>query len=388
MQFNLITHTNNPPDTRFMVTDRTKNWGHVPYEYLLSKYLITQQEYCNFLNEVAIQEDTHNLFSPLESFRNINDSNNQHNIFFENNKYNVKNGFENKPVVNIDFYSACRFCNWMHNECPINTIQDNYSTEDGAYNFLSRDLVVIQKNNEAKYWIPSDNEWYKAAYYDHKRISGKPAYWLYPNKSDSPPIPSTEKDYFSINTDNVFNGLSDVNYFDIYNTSYFDIVDMGGNVYEWISDIIDSKFRIVRGGSYNRSRENAASVYRRKLAPELKLNHVGFRICKISSTKTISIGLYNTYGDGWKNSTIDIYDNNHKKIISNEFLDFGYGPKCIDLSLPLGCDYVNIVYNSNNNKYSYENYIKIFDNTGLSGSCLFTTKEHEEIPSNINMAIN
>jgi hypothetical protein len=38
----------------------------------------------------------------------------------------------------------------------------------------------------AHWFIPTESEWYKAAYYDPKK-SGGAGYWLYPAKSDDVP---------------------------------------------------------------------------------------------------------------------------------------------------------------------------------------------------------
>ena len=58
-----------------------------------------------------------------------------------------------------------RFTNWLHNGQP-GGAQDAATTEDGAYTLLGAMSGIIAKNGGAKAWIPSESEWYKAAYYD------------------------------------------------------------------------------------------------------------------------------------------------------------------------------------------------------------------------------
>ena len=42
---------------------------------------------------------------------------------------------------------------------------------------------IIMKNPTAAVWIPSENEWYKAAYYDPTK--GGSNYWVYPMQIDT-----------------------------------------------------------------------------------------------------------------------------------------------------------------------------------------------------------
>ncbi len=58
----------------------------------------------------------------------------------------------------VSFFDAMRFTNWLHNG------QGSGDTESGAYTIGSGTDEVRSAN--AKYWIPSEDEWYKAAYYD------------------------------------------------------------------------------------------------------------------------------------------------------------------------------------------------------------------------------
>ena len=75
-------------------------------------------------------------------------------------------GSGNKPITFVSWFDAARFCNWLHNGQPSGA-QNAATTEDGAYTLNGATSgVAISKNATAKVWIPSENEWYKAAYYD------------------------------------------------------------------------------------------------------------------------------------------------------------------------------------------------------------------------------
>jgi formylglycine-generating enzyme required for sulfatase activity len=61
------------------------------------------------------------------------------------------------------------------------------STETGAYT-LSLNTGTITKNSGANVYLPSEDEWYKAAYYDPTPgAGGGDNYWLHATQSDTAP---------------------------------------------------------------------------------------------------------------------------------------------------------------------------------------------------------
>ena len=68
------------------------------------------------------------------------------------------------------------------------------TTEDGSYD-LSLSGNQIARLPGARYFIPTHDEWYKAAYYDPfgpgADGGGTPDYWLYPTQAGSEPTPAT-----------------------------------------------------------------------------------------------------------------------------------------------------------------------------------------------------
>lgn len=92
--------------------------------------------------------------------------------------YSVKTNYGNKPAYFLSWFNMARYCNWLHN---------NYgSLETGAYTLNNANSGIIQKNSGAKYWIPSENEWYKAAYY--KGNGTNKGYWKYATQSNTVPL--------------------------------------------------------------------------------------------------------------------------------------------------------------------------------------------------------
>ena len=72
--------------------------------------------------------------------------------------YATKPNMDNKPVNYVSFFDAMRFTNWLHNG------QGSGDTETGAYT-IGNGINEV-RSTDARFWIPSEDEWYKAAYHD------------------------------------------------------------------------------------------------------------------------------------------------------------------------------------------------------------------------------
>ena len=103
-------------------------------------------------------------------------------------KYSVISGRANHPVNYVTWYDAIRFANWLNNG------QGSGDTETGAYTLLDgrrharafQRHSSITRNAGATVFLPSENEWYKAAYYN----PGTSSYFQYPTSSNTAPTAS------------------------------------------------------------------------------------------------------------------------------------------------------------------------------------------------------
>lgn len=168
----------NPNDTSPL------GYGSVGYLYHIQKYEVTNNEYVNFLNSIASNIDTYNCY-------NTNMGSSARGGILRSGvsgsySYTAKNNMGNKPVNFINWFNAARFCNWLHNNMP-SGLQDINTTENGAY-YLNGTLSdeTITRIPEAKYALPTEDEWYKAAYY--KGGSNNAGYWNYPTQNDIAPV--------------------------------------------------------------------------------------------------------------------------------------------------------------------------------------------------------
>lgn len=155
--------------------------GSVAYEYQIGQFQVTICEYAEFLNAIA-KTDLYNLYKP--NLMNILISRSGQSGNFT---YTPINKLSNKPMVFVTYLDAIRYCNWLHNNKPSGP-QSNLTTERGAYvlDGLSSGFVIPIKTDVAKYWVPTRNEWYKAAYYKAGDINA--GYWNYATQSDELPL--------------------------------------------------------------------------------------------------------------------------------------------------------------------------------------------------------
>jgi formylglycine-generating enzyme required for sulfatase activity len=163
-------------------------YGGVNYVYEIGKYLVTNCEYVEFLNAVAVT-DTYMLYdNRMASGSPFGGAGITRSGISGSYSYSVKANMGNKPVVYVSWFNAARYCNWLHNNKPTGA-QTNSTTEDGAY-LLNGAITgnAVAKNSNAKYHIPTENEWYKAAYYSPiKGGIGNPGYYAYATQSDVAP---------------------------------------------------------------------------------------------------------------------------------------------------------------------------------------------------------
>jgi hypothetical protein len=166
----------------------------------------------------------------------------------------------NRPVNYVSFWSAARFANWLNNGQPTGP-QGPGTTEGGAYHDVGNQ-TLFGRNAGAKFFIPTENEWYKAAYHKNDGVTGN--YWDYPTASDYVPgntLPDPGKHanfYGKLGEDCVGNCsytigdpyyLTNVGEF-ANSPSPYGTFDQGGNVWEWNETKVSSSTRGLRGGSF------------------------------------------------------------------------------------------------------------------------------------------
>jgi formylglycine-generating enzyme required for sulfatase activity len=101
-------------------------------------------------------------------------------------------GSADHPITYVSWGDAARFTNWLHNGQPAGA-EGPGTTETGAYTLngatSSPALMAVTRNANAIWFIPTENEWYKAAYYQPAAQGGdSDSYWTYPMRTNSFPF--------------------------------------------------------------------------------------------------------------------------------------------------------------------------------------------------------
>jgi formylglycine-generating enzyme required for sulfatase activity len=117
-------------------------------------------------------------------------------------------------------------------------------------------IGISARKPDARYWVPSENEWYKAAYYDPSPEGPANDYWLYPWRSDSA---FTRAGNYYVSRFYTTNQIIFQPYYTYVSdvrdgaASYYGAVNQAGNVEEWTEGDVFSGGPHTRGGWWNKS---------------------------------------------------------------------------------------------------------------------------------------
>ena len=281
-------------------------YGAVAEEFRISKTETIVADYVTFLNAVVkyTTDSKGNKLGELEALYSAKDMGRDKQINaqilrsgdgFNGYIYTAAPGAENQPMANISWFSAARFANWMHNGQPTATgYTTDPGTETGAYTFNNPDGSknnFPSRNGGAKYWIPSEDEWYKAAYYEPPSTKSTRAsngrYWSYPTRSNEQPFVGTQADFLNSNTAN-FNSIVNTVKLNPAGSfaatpSPYGLFDMAGSLWEWTDQTLTNaqgktNSVIVRGGSWSLGFLNPLKDVRRDYSPDEVDDDTGFRL--------------------------------------------------------------------------------------------------------------
>jgi len=252
--------------------------GAVSYQFRIGKFEVNNHQYVGFLNAVAM-DDAHGLYDSnmtVTIHGGIVRSGSPGDY-----AYTVKPGMGHRPVVWVDFHDAARFCNWLHHGQPTGA-QDATTTEDGAYMLTPGGIAAntVTRNPGARFWLPSDDEWYKAAYHQPADAGGDFSnYWRYPTRNLEAPY--SEMPPGGANSANACcetgRTATDVGAY-VNAPSFYGTFDQAGNVQEWTEEIIYVTNRRVRGGSWVYNEFYSESGDFEFDTPDYPAEGIGFRV--------------------------------------------------------------------------------------------------------------
>jgi formylglycine-generating enzyme required for sulfatase activity len=257
----------------------TTGYGAVSYAYEIGKYEVTNAQYVAFLNAVdptgANSLGLYHTGMTTSVFGGIN-------AWTAGDGYTIKSdtdtngyGYANKPVAFVSFWDAARFVNYL----------TSGDTESGSYDFgtyananestLTANNASILRSENARWVIPTENEWYKAAYYDpNKGGAGVAGYWAYPSTNDTTPGYANYGSYIWDNQNAT--QLLPVNPPGIV-AAASGTSGQGGGLAEW-NETASGANRGTRGGSIATSATSLISTARQDIASGTNNNLTGFRI--------------------------------------------------------------------------------------------------------------
>jgi hypothetical protein len=233
-------------------------FGSVDYVFFMGKYEVTAGQYAAFLNAVAATDPyglydtrmwTHAAGCKIQRLGSPGSY-----------SYSVAPDWANRPVNFVSWGDAARFANWLHNEQRSGP-PDLDTTEDGSY-FLNgmtadHELEEVVREADATWVIPTENEWYKAAYHKNDGVTGN--YWNYPMGTNA----AASNDLIDPDPGNNATFQQPGNDLTIgppyYRTeagahenseSPYGTFDQGGNVQEFNETVPEWDIRGIRGGSW------------------------------------------------------------------------------------------------------------------------------------------
>lgn len=280
-------------------------FGAVDHNYKIGKYEVTIAQYTAFLNAVAAS-DPYGLWNKSMMAANIQGISRAGES--GSYSYSVMNTSSsgttsaNMPITGVSWFNAARFANWMANGQP-SGVEDSTTSENGAYNLNgAKSGAAVAKNainpNTAaapSYYIPTENEWYKAAYYSPSLNNNAGGYYVYATQNNATPSNliggsgSNSANYLadagagycvsqSQKLDMTQTYLTDVGTFTT-SPSYYGTFDQTGSVWEWHdSKSTRSLSRGLRGAAWTSTPPYMQSSYRLITVPSSVSVNVGFRL--------------------------------------------------------------------------------------------------------------
>ena len=275
--FCIIGDPSNVPFTG-TVSGNPVSLASIPYNYLMSKYEITNIEYATFLNAVDPQGS-----NPNEIYYEYMETNDLGGISYSGasingSKYSVKPNMGNKPVNYVSCFSAARYCNWLHNGALNYTTtnsSDSAPQNSGVYDIIPplywwQQASISEPNPTAKFRLPLFEEWLKAAYYSAGSLSG--TYYSYANQYSTVPSGAVADIVTGNGTSLIYDNSANFAYSAVWDPTYGDgsanrsgpttvgtngapsayqLFDMNGNVHDMVLfSGVSTTYRYI-GGAFN-----------------------------------------------------------------------------------------------------------------------------------------
>ena len=260
----LVGNPGNPADTT--------GFGSVPYVYRIGKFEVTNAEYCAFLNAAA-KKDPYRLYDRrmagdqggiMRSGRSGDYS------------YETKEAGGRKPVGYVTWESCSRYANWLSNGGGDTDPQKgSYLLKGGIQPKVTLpDHGALAAGKGTQWVIASENEWYKAAYYDPDKQGGA-GYWPFAVSGGSAPA-------CNLNS----NQISAAGAFKV--ASPYGTYDQNGNLWEYNETRNGNKVGLRGGSFFINDNEGYLRSHTRYEVLSAKWPNYGFRVVALGGKSKAS----------------------------------------------------------------------------------------------------
>ncbi len=167
-----------------------RNRGRVDYEYSIGKFEVTTAQWVEFMN-AAFDRPANDLiphvFRPTRWNAQPTTPNTP-----DGRRWAVPAGGAMLPVGGLDWRTCAIYANWLHNDKATNREAFlNGAYDVGTFGYQNGGSLFtdqLTRSPGARYWIPSLDEWMKAAHYDPNKQNSDGSvggWWTYANGSDT-----------------------------------------------------------------------------------------------------------------------------------------------------------------------------------------------------------
>jgi hypothetical protein len=205
-----------------------------------------------------------------------------------------------QPAAFMTWYEAAAFVNWL-----------NTSTgHQAAYQLNGANTALtlwtsgqawqaggenLYRHKDAYYFLPSENEWYKAAFHKNDGVTAN--YWDYATGSNSIPdgIDFSGDTAFDAVFNQGFNQGAPNAVTNVGLASAYGTFGQGGNVWEWQESALDGindsspEERLTRGGSWGVTENHLRSTRRLAMEPFDEFDIIGLRVASVVPEPTSAL---------------------------------------------------------------------------------------------------
>jgi formylglycine-generating enzyme len=259
MDFVTIGNAGNTADTHAMINGT--HGGAVSYDYSIGKYEVTNAQWNSFTAAAG---------APTGNDGDYRDS--------------ARWTGAQQPTDSVSWYEAAQFCNYLTSGDKSKGAYQFSGDNANPGSFQGIDRVSSISTYGTTYIIPTEDEWYKAAYF---KPDGS-GYSLYANGTDTAPVAGVNSNYGVDSNHNSIVGASwNVGMGTMEQNGTF---DMMGNVLEWNETLFYGSLRGIRGGTYSYDAgEDLKSSFSSGMSPIFEGIAVGFRIAEVPEPATICL---------------------------------------------------------------------------------------------------